>query len=56
MTITKTRKTSLNSLDDNKLYVNSIKSYPLEQNLHLFKRDLVNKINTVPIIYNEDKI
>ena len=28
-----------------KLYVNNIKSYPHDENLYLFKRDLVNKIN-----------
>ena len=44
MTTTKTSKISLNTFDDKKFYVNNIKSYPLDENLYLFKRDLVNKI------------
>ena len=44
MTITKTSKISLNTFDDKRFYVNNIKSYPLDENLYLFKRDLVNKI------------
>ena len=46
MTTTKTSKRSLNTFDDNRFYVNNIKSYPHDENLYLFKRDLVNKINT----------
>ena len=45
MTTTKTSKNSLNIFDDKKFYVNNIKSYPHDENLYLFKRDLVNKIN-----------
>ena len=34
---------SLNTFDK-KFYVNNIKSYPHDENLYLFKRDLINKI------------
>ena len=44
MTTTKTSKISLNTFDDKRFYVNNIKSYPLDENLSLFKKDLVNKI------------
>ena len=44
MTTTKTSKISLNTFVDKRFYVNNIKSYPLDGNLYLFKRDLVNKI------------
>ena len=44
MTSTKTSKISLNTFDDKRFYVNNTKSYPLDENLNLFKRDLVNKI------------
>ena len=44
MTTTKTRKISLNTFDDKIFYVNNIKSYPHDENLYLFKRDLINKI------------
>ena len=45
MTTTKTSEISLNTFDDKMFYVNNIKSYPHVENLYLFKRDLVNKIN-----------
>ena len=44
MTTTKTSKISLNTFDDKRFYVKYIKSYPHDENLYLFKRDLVNKI------------
>ena len=44
MTTTKTSKISLNKFDDKRFYVNNIKSYPHDENLYLFKRNLVNKI------------
>ena len=44
MTTTKTSKISLNVFDDKRFYVNNIKSYPQDENLYLFKRDLINKI------------
>ena len=40
---TKTSKISLNTFDDKNFYVNKIKSYPHDDNLYLFKRDLVKK-------------
>ena len=45
---TKLSKTSLNSFNDKRLYVNNITSYPHDESLYLFKRDLLNKINTAP--------
>ena len=44
MTTTKTSKISLNTFDDKRFYVNNIKGYPHDENLYLFKRDLINKI------------
>ena len=44
MTTTKTSKISLNTFDDKRFYVINIKSYPHDENLYLFQRDLVNKI------------
>ena len=44
MTTTKTRNISLSTFDERKFYVYNIKSYPHDENLHLFKRDLVKKI------------
>ena len=44
MTTTKTSKISLNIFDDKRFYVNNIKSYQHDENLYLFKRDLVNMI------------
>ena len=43
MTTTKTTQISLNVFDDKRFYVNNIKSYPHDENLYLFKRDLVKK-------------
>ena len=55
MTTTKTSKISLNIFDDKRFYVNNIKNYH-DENLYLFKRDLIKKIceagsliNTTPI-------
>ena len=44
MTTTKTSTISLNTFDDKRFYVSNIKSYPRDENLYPFKRDLVNKI------------
>ena len=44
MTTTKTSKISLNIFDDKRFYVNNIKSYPHDENLYLFKRDLKKMI------------
>ena len=40
----KTSKISLNTFDDKRFYVNIIKSYALDENLYLFKKDLIRKI------------
>ena len=44
MTTTKTSKIRLYTFDDKRFYVNNIKRYPHDENLFLFKRDLINKI------------
>ena len=44
MATIKISKRSLNNFDDKRFYVNNIKSYPLDENVYLFKRDLINKI------------
>ena len=49
MTTTKTSKISLNTFDDKRFYVNNIKSYPHDENLYLFKRDLLIKINNATL-------
>ena len=56
ITTTKTSKISLNIFDDKRFYVKNIKSNPHDENLYLFKRDLMKKIceagsliNTTPI-------
>ena len=49
MTTTKTSKISLNTIEDKRFDVNNIKSYPHDENLYLFKRDLIKKINTTLI-------
>ena len=43
MTTTKTSRVSLKTFDDKRFCVNTIKSYPHDDNLYLFKRDLVKK-------------
>ena len=44
MTTIKISKRSLSNFDDKRFHVNNIKSYPLAENMYLFKRDLLNKI------------
>ena len=44
MTTTKTNKISLNTFDDKRFSVNNIRSYPHDENLYLFNRDLLKKI------------
>ena len=44
MATIKISKRSLSNFDDKRFYVNNIKSYPLDENMYLFKRDLINKI------------
>ena len=41
MTTTKTSRISLSTFDDKRFNVNSIKSCPHDENLYLFKRDLI---------------
>ena len=49
MTTTKTSKISLNIFDDKRFYVNNIKSYPHDENLYLFKRDLMKMIQQASV-------
>ena len=49
MTTTKTTKISLNIIDDKRFYVNNIKSYPHDENLYLFKRDLIKMIHQASV-------
>ena len=49
MSTIKTNKRSLNNFDDKRFNVNNIKSYPHDENLYLFKRDLVNKNNNTTL-------
>ena len=44
MATIKTSKRSFSNFDDERFDVNNIRSYPLDENMYLFKRDLVNKI------------
>ena len=44
MATIKISKRSLSNFDDKRFYVNNIRSYPLDENMYLFKRDLVKKI------------
>ena len=48
-TTTKTRKISLNTIDDKIFYVNNIESYPHDENLYLFKRDLIKMIHQATV-------
>ena len=45
MTTIKISKRSLGNFDDKRFYGKNIKSYPLDENMYLFKRDLLNKIS-----------
>ena len=49
MTTTKTSKISVNTFDDKRFYVNNIKSYPHDENLYLFKRDLIKMIRQASV-------
>ena len=53
---TKTSKISLNAFDDKRFCVNNIKSYPHDENLYLFKRDLVTKINVASLDLDKDQL
>ena len=54
MTTTKTSKISLNIFDDKRFYVNNIKSYPHDENLYLFKRDLIKMIHQTSLDGDKD--
>ena len=56
MTKTKTSKISLNTFDDKIYYVIDIKSYPYDENLYLFKKDLLNTIKTASSDLDEDQL
>ena len=56
MTTTKTMKISLNTFDDNRFYVNNIKSYPYDENLYLFKRNLTNRFNAASLDLDKDQL
>ena len=45
MTTIKISKRRLSNFHDKKFYVNNVKSYPLDETMYLFKRDLLNKIS-----------
>ena len=49
MTRTETSKISLKKFNDKRFYVNNNKSYPHDENIYLFERDLIKKIKTTPI-------
>ena len=44
VTTIKISKRSLSNFDDKRFYVYNIKSYPIDENMYLFKRNLLNKI------------
>ena len=54
MTTTKTSKISLNTFDDKRFYVNNIKSYPHDENLYLFKRELIKMIRQASFDRDKD--
>ena len=56
MSTIKTNKGSLNNFDDKRFYVNNIKSYPHDENLYLFKREVVNKINAESLDLDKDQL
>ena len=56
MTTTKTTKIRLNTFHDQSFYVNNIKSYPHDENLYLFQRDLVNKIKAALLDLDKDQL
>ena len=49
MPTTKTNKSNLDIFDDKRFYVNNFKSYPHDENLYLFKRDSIKKINNTTL-------
>ena len=51
---TKTSKISLNTFDDKRFNVNNIKNYPHDENLYLFKRDLIKMIRQASLDGDKD--
>ena len=56
MSTIKTNKRSLSNFDDKRFYVNNIESYPHDENLYLFKRDLVNKFKAASLDLDKDQL
>ena len=56
LTTRKTSKIGLNTFDDQRLYVNNIKSYPHDEKLYLFNRGLGNKINAALLDIDKDQL
>ena len=56
MSTINTNKRSRNIFDDKRFYVNNIKSYPHDENLYLFEKDLVNKIRRTSLDLNKGQL
>ena len=56
MSTIKTSKRSPNNFDDKRFYVKNIKSYPHDESLYLFKRDLVNKLNATSLDLDKNQV
>ena len=56
MSTIKTNRRSLNNFNDKKFYLNNIKSFPHDENLYLFKNDLVNNIWRTFLDLNKDQL
>ena len=49
MATIKISKRSFSNFDDKRFYLNNVKNYPLDENMYLFKRELLNKINNTTL-------
>ena len=56
MSTIKTNRRSLNNFDDKRFHLNHIKSFPHDENLYLFKNDLVNNIWRTSLDLNKDQL
>ena len=56
MSTIKTNRRSLNNFDDKRFYLNNIKSFPHDENLYLFKNDIVNNIWRTSLDLNKDQL
>ena len=56
MTTTKTSMINLNTFDDKRFCVYNIKSYPHDESLYLFRRDLVKKIKKTSLDLDKDQM